>query len=115
MIDSDLLDILNLAICYASNEYMKDKTAGFFRKVGEYHLEEAIKRGYVKIESQDKPLDVLENIARYLTSSSSASTPMRLSAANIMFVMKCEGCWPLLRISLDDLVTATPFISTTAS
>jgi hypothetical protein len=69
MIDSDLLDILNLAICYASNEYMKDKTAEFFRKVGEYHLEEAIKRGYVKIESQDKPLDVLENIARYLEST----------------------------------------------
>lgn len=69
MIDSDLLDILNLAICYASNEYMKDKTAEFFRKVGEYHLEEAIKRGYVKIESQDKPLDVLENVARYLEST----------------------------------------------
>jgi predicted methyltransferase len=69
MVDSDLLDILNLAICYASNEHMKDKTAEFFRKVGEYHLEEAIKRGYVKIESQDKPLDVLENIARYLEST----------------------------------------------
>jgi hypothetical protein len=90
MIESDLLDILNLAICYASNDYLKDGTAEFFRKVGQYHLEEATKRGYVKIESQDKPLDVLEKIARYLESTGYMKqiTIQRLSDREAMIEMK---------------------------
>lgn len=64
----EFLDTVNYAICEAVNEYVDGKATEFFRRVGEYHLEEALRRGLVKIESSDKPLDALIKIARYLES-----------------------------------------------
>jgi hypothetical protein len=50
------------------NEYVDGRAAEFFRRVGEYHLDEALRRGLVKIEPNDKPMDALIRIARYLES-----------------------------------------------
>jgi hypothetical protein len=38
-------------------------------KVGEYHLDEALKRGVLTIEADEKPLEVLIKIAKYLEST----------------------------------------------
>jgi len=62
------LDMVNYAICQAVNEYLGGKTAEFFKKVGEHHLDEALKRGLIKMKPDDKPLDALIKIARYLES-----------------------------------------------
>ena len=67
-IEPEFLDIVNYAICQAVNAYMDGRASEFFRKVGEYHLEEALRRGLVRIEPSDKPLDVLLKIAKYLES-----------------------------------------------
>jgi hypothetical protein len=64
----EFLDIVNYAICQAVNEYMEGRASEFFRKVGEYHLDEALRRGLVRIEPSDKPLDALLRIAKYLES-----------------------------------------------
>jgi hypothetical protein len=64
----EFLDVINYAICEAVNEYMNGNAIGFFKKVGEYHLEEALRRGLVKIEATDKPLDALIKVAKYLES-----------------------------------------------
>ena len=64
----EFLDIVNYAVCQAVNEYMDGRATEFFRRVGEYHLDEAVRRGIVKIEPSDKPLDALIKIARYLES-----------------------------------------------
>jgi hypothetical protein len=47
---------------------MDGKASEFFKKVGEYHLDEALRRGLVRIEPSDKPLDALLRIAKYLES-----------------------------------------------
>jgi len=67
-INPEFLDVINYAICQAVNEFLNGKAADFFRRVGEYHLDEALKRGLVKIEPDDKPLNTLIKIARYLES-----------------------------------------------
>jgi len=67
-IKPEFLDIVNYAVCEAVNDYVDGKATEFFRRVGEYHLEEALRRGVVKIEPNDKPLDALIRIARYLES-----------------------------------------------
>ena len=64
----EFLDIVNYAVCEAVNDFVDGKATEFFRRVGEYHLEEALRRGVVKIEPNDKPLDALVRIARYLES-----------------------------------------------
>lgn len=64
----EFLDIINYAICEAVNEYMDGKASEFFRRVGEHHLDEALRRGILTIDSNDKPLDVLLRIAKYLES-----------------------------------------------
>ena len=64
----EFLDIVNYAVCQAVNEYMDGRASEFFRKVGEYHLDEALRRGLVRIEPSDKPLDALLKIAKYLES-----------------------------------------------
>ena len=64
----DFLDIINYAVCEAVNDYVDGKATEFFRRVGEYHLQEALRRGVVKIEPGDKPLDALIKIAKYLES-----------------------------------------------
>jgi hypothetical protein len=64
----EFLDIINYAVCEAVNEYVDGKAIEFFRTVGEYHLAEALRRGVVRIESTDKPLDALIKIAKYLES-----------------------------------------------
>jgi hypothetical protein len=64
----EFLDIVNYAVCETVNEYMDGKAKEFFRRVGEYHLQEALRRGLVKIEPSDKPLDALIKIAKYLES-----------------------------------------------
>lgn len=67
-IDADFLDIINYAICKTVNEFLKERSRDFFRKVGEHHMEEAMRRGLLRIEPSDKALDVLVKIARYLES-----------------------------------------------
>jgi hypothetical protein len=67
-IKPEFLDIVNYAVCEAVNDFVDGKATEFFRRVGEYHLEEALRRGVVKIEPNDKPLDALVRIARYLES-----------------------------------------------
>lgn len=69
MIKPDFFDIINYSICLAVNKYLGNKTKDFFREVGEYHLNEAIKKGLITIESGDKPLDVLIKIVKYLEST----------------------------------------------
>lgn len=69
MIKPELLDVVNFAICEAVDDYLGEKATKFFEKVGEYHLEEAMRRGLVKFEPHDKPLDALLKIARYLESA----------------------------------------------
>jgi hypothetical protein len=64
----EFLDIVNYAVCQAVNEYMDGRASEFFRKVGEYHLNEALRRGLVRIDPSDKPLDALLRIAKYLES-----------------------------------------------
>ena len=67
-IKPEFLDIINYAVCQAANDYVDGRAAEFFRKVGEYHLDEAMRRGLVRIEPNDKPLDALIRIAKYLES-----------------------------------------------
>jgi len=67
-IKPEFLDIVNYAVCEAVNDFVDGKATEFFRRVGEYHLEEALRRGVVKMEPNDKPLDALIRIARYLES-----------------------------------------------
>jgi len=64
----EFVDIINYAICQAVDEYLGEKATAFFETVGEYHLDEALKRGLINIEANDKPLDTLIKIARYLES-----------------------------------------------
>jgi len=65
----EFLDVINYSICRAVNAHFREKSAQFFREVGEHHLEEAVRRGFVKIEPDRKPLDNLIGIARYLEST----------------------------------------------
>jgi len=65
----EFLDIINYSICQAVNEYLDEKATEFFREVGEYHLDEAVRRGLVRIERNRNPLDSLIEIARYLEST----------------------------------------------
>ena len=64
----EFLDIVNYAICETVNEYVDGRATEFFRRVGEYHMEEALRRGFVRMEPSDKPLDALIRIAKYLES-----------------------------------------------
>ena len=68
-ITPEFLDTINYAVCQAANEYLGEKTAAFFRKVGEYHLEEALKRGFIEFDGVEKPLNNLIKIAKYLEST----------------------------------------------
>lgn len=65
----DFLDTINYAICQAANEYLGKETPKFFEKVGEYHLDEATRRGLVKLDAKDKPMNNLIAIAKYLEST----------------------------------------------
>jgi hypothetical protein len=65
----EFLDVINYSICRAVNTHFGEKSAQFFREVGEHHLNEAISRGFVKIEPDGKPLDNLIGIAKYLEST----------------------------------------------
>ena len=65
-IKPEFLDIINYALCQAVNEYVDGKSTEFFGRVGEHHLEEVLRRGIVRIEPSDKPLDALIRIANYL-------------------------------------------------
>jgi len=67
-ISPEFLDIINYAICQAIDEFLNGRSVDFFRRVGEYHLDEALKRGLITIEPKDKPLNTLIKIARYLES-----------------------------------------------
>lgn len=67
-IKPEFLDIINYAICQSVHDYLDGKSTEVFKKVGEYHLDEALSRGIIKIEPNDKPLDTLIKIAKYLES-----------------------------------------------
>ncbi len=68
-IKPEFLDIINFAICRAANEFVGDKAIDFFERVGDYHLEEALARGFVKLDRTQSPLNNLIEIARYLEST----------------------------------------------
>jgi hypothetical protein len=68
-IKPEFLDIINVSICQAVDDYLDGKAAEFFNKVGEYHLDEVLNRGLVQVEANDKPLDTLIKIAKYLESA----------------------------------------------
>ena len=68
-IKPEFLDTINYAICRVVNEHWGQKSVEFFREVGEHHLDEAVRRGFVKIDSNRKPLDNLIEIAKYLEST----------------------------------------------
>lgn len=68
-IKPEFLDVINLSICQAINEFLDEKAVEFFRRVGEHHLDEAIRRGFLQIDTGRKPLDNLIEIARYLEST----------------------------------------------
>jgi len=65
----EFLDTINYAICRAVNEHLGEKSVQFFRNVGQYHLDEAVRRGFVKIDKRNRPLENLIGIARYLEST----------------------------------------------
>lgn len=67
-IKPEFLDTINFAICQAVDDYLDGKAAEFFKKVGEYHLDEVLNRGFIKIGPNDHPLDTLIKIAKYLES-----------------------------------------------
>ena len=69
MIKPNFFDTINYSICQAVNELLGEESKDFFKRVGECHLEEALERGLLKIESDEKPLDVLIKIAKYLEST----------------------------------------------
>jgi hypothetical protein len=69
MIKPGFFDVINYSLCRAVNEYLGDKATEFFRRVGEYHLEEALKRGLIHLNADDSPLEVLIKIAEYLEAS----------------------------------------------
>jgi hypothetical protein len=66
MIKKEFFDVINYAICRAVNEHLGDQAAGLFRRVGEFHLEEALKRGLLSFQPEDTPLERLFKVARYL-------------------------------------------------
>jgi hypothetical protein len=65
----EFFDTINYALCQTVNEYLKDQSPKFFERVGEYHLEEASKRGFIKLDPTEKPLNNLIGIAKYLEST----------------------------------------------
>ena len=67
-INYKFLDIINYAICETVNDFLDGKELEFFRKVGEYHLTEASERHLLDLVIDDKPLDNLIKVARYLES-----------------------------------------------
>ena len=69
LIKPNFFDTINYSICQAVNELLREESKDFFKRVGECHLEEALERGLLKIESDEKPLDVLIKIAKYLEST----------------------------------------------
>jgi len=68
-IKPEFLDIINYSICRAVDEYLGERTTEFFERVGEHHLDEALKRGLLTMEPNSKPLDILIKIAEYLEST----------------------------------------------
>jgi hypothetical protein len=65
-IKPEFFDTINYAICQAVNEYLGEQAPKFFARVGEYHLQEAVTRGFIKLDTNEKPLENLINIAKYL-------------------------------------------------
>ena len=68
-IKPEFFDTINYAICQAVNEYLGERAPTFFASVGEYHLQEALRRGFIKLDTNEKPLENLINIAKYLEST----------------------------------------------
>jgi len=68
-IKPEFLDTINYSICQAVNEFLGEKAVELFGRVGEHHLDEAIRRGFIQIDRDRKPLDNLIEIARYLEST----------------------------------------------
>lgn len=68
-IKPEFLDIINYSICRAVDEFLRERATEFFEMVGEYHLDEALKRDLLRMEPNDKPLDILIKIVRYLEST----------------------------------------------
>lgn len=68
-ISVEFLDTINYALCRAVNEHLGEEASRFFVKVGEYHLEEALRCGLIKLDPDAGPLDNLIGVAKYLESA----------------------------------------------
>lgn len=66
MIKNEFFDAVNYAVCRAVHDYLGDRAAEFFRAVGEFHLEEALRRGLISFQPEDTPLERLFKVAGYL-------------------------------------------------
>ncbi len=66
MIKNEFFDSINYAICRAVDFHMGERATELFRTVGEFHLEEALRRGLISFQPADSPLDRLCKVARYL-------------------------------------------------
>ena len=66
MIKNEFFDAVNYAICRAVNRHLEEQATEFFRTVGEFHLQEALRQGLLCFQSEDSPLDRLCKVARYL-------------------------------------------------
>lgn len=69
MIQPEFFDTVNYALCRAVDDFLGERAGEFFRRLGEYHLEEAAAKGVVRFRPEDAPLEVLIRIAEYLESS----------------------------------------------
>jgi hypothetical protein len=69
MIHPEFFDTVNYALCRAIDDFLGDRAEEFFRRLGEYHLEEAAAKGLLGMRDDDAPLDALVRIARYLEAS----------------------------------------------
>jgi len=68
-VSAEFLDTINYAICRVVNDYLGEEASKFFVKVGEYNLEEALRRGLIKLDPNLGPLDNLIAVAKYLESA----------------------------------------------
>lgn len=69
LIKPEFFDTINYSICKAVNERLGDDAKDFFKRVGECHLDEAVARGFFTMDRDEKPLDTLIRLAKYLEST----------------------------------------------
>ena len=69
LIKPEFFDTINYSICKAVNERLGEDAKDLFKRVGECHLDEALERGLFTLGLDEKPLDTLIRLAKYLEST----------------------------------------------